>query len=120
MAVHALTRLAGNTATPSTQPAAPRQESVPAQAPSVPAQNAGLAAFESLQKSIDEAQSLKEEFNALLNHMHAARGEVESLLARTTQASEEVKSQLRAPAGAARNRSSTASKHCGRKFRRTL
>ena len=94
MAVHALTRLAGETAAPSTQPAAPRQESVPAQAPSVPAQNAGLAVFESLQKTLAEAQLLKEEFNALLNRMHAARGEVESLLARTTQASEEVRSQI--------------------------
>ena len=94
MAVHALTRLAGETATPSTQPAAPRQESVPAQAPSVPAQNAGLAAFESLQKSIDEAQSLKEELSALLNRMQAARGEAESLLSRTAQASEEVKLQI--------------------------
>ena len=65
MAVHALTRLAGETSAPSTQPAAPRQESVPAQAPSVPAQNGGLAAFESLQKTIDEAQLLKEELNAL-------------------------------------------------------
>jgi len=93
MAVHALTRLAGEAAAPSSQPSAARQESGPAQAPAAPAGNAGLAAFESLQKTIHEAQTLKEELNSLLDRMGTARGEVENLLSRTTQVSEEFQSQ---------------------------
>ncbi|SPE25947.1 hypothetical protein SBA2_270057 [Acidobacteriia bacterium SbA2] len=94
MAVHALTRLAGEAAAPSAQPAAPRQEPGPAEAPAAPVENAGLAACESLQQTIHEAQSLKDELNALLDRMQTARGEVENLLSRTTKASEEFQSQI--------------------------
>jgi hypothetical protein len=94
MAVHALTRLAGEAAAPAAQPAAPRQEPGPAEAPAAPAENAGLAACESLQQAIREAQSLKDELNALWDRMQTARGEVENLLSRTTKASEEFQSQI--------------------------
>jgi hypothetical protein len=94
LAVHALTRLAGEAAAPPTQPAAPPQEPAPTRAPALPAESPGLAAFESLQKTIHEAQSLREELNAFLDRMQNARGEVENLLSRTTQVSEEFQSQI--------------------------
>ncbi|MGA2076837.1 MAG: hypothetical protein ABSH52_25395 [Terriglobia bacterium] len=94
MAVHALTRLAGEAAAPSTQKPDPRQESGSARAPTVPAESPGLAAFESLQKTIHEAQSLREELNALLDRMQNAGGEAQNILSRTTKVSEEFQSQI--------------------------
>ena len=94
VAVHALTRLAGEAAAPSTQTADPRQESGPAQAPVVPAESSSLAAFESLQKTIHEAQSLREELNALLDRLQNAGGEAQNILSRAGTVSEEIQSQI--------------------------
>ena len=87
MAVNALSRFAGEASAPPVQPAPPQEETVKVtQAPAGYAQTSDLGASQSLQKEIDEAQSLRMELGVLLERLQSVRGEVENLLLKAGEA----------------------------------
>ena len=87
MAVHALSRLAGEASVPPappTPPALPREE-----APAARAQAPDLRAYEILQDKIDEAQSLRQELTFLMDRVQSTQREVENLVAKARETQRE-------------------------------
>ena len=90
MAVHALSRFAGEASATPVQPTPPQQDTVKvAKEPARDAQTSDLVASGSLQEKIDEAQSLRQELSVLLERLQSVRGEVENLLLKAGEARRE-------------------------------
>jgi hypothetical protein len=87
MVVTALSRFAGEATAPPSQPASLEQNGmgVP-KAPAGHSETPDSLALTPLQEKINEAQSLRQELTALVDHVQSARAEVESLLLKAQEA----------------------------------
>jgi len=95
MAVHALSRFAGEAGAPPAEPAPPQAEALAAPAAPVDQARAeALRALESLNERTSAAESVKGELVALMDRVQAARADLESLLSSLTRQGEEFKAQI--------------------------
>ena len=95
MAVHALSRFAGEAGAPPAEPAPPQAEALAAPAAPVDQARAeALRALESLNERTSAAESVKGELVALMDRVQAARADLESLLSSLIRQGEEFKAQI--------------------------